>query len=155
MQLISKYNKGFGFFLFVINIFRKYAWFVPLKDRKCVAITNALQKILGQPIRKPSIIWVNRGSEFYNRSMKSCFNNSQIEIHLTHNDGKSVVAEKLYQNLKEQNFKIEYLTSKSKNMYKDKVDDAVNEYSNTYYTATKMKPIDVASNTYINFGVKK
>ena len=39
-------------------------------------------------------------------------------------------------------------------MYKDKVDDAVNEYSNTYYTATKMKPIDVASNTYINFGVK-
>ena len=39
-------------------------------------------------------------------------------------------------------------------MYTDKLDDVVNEYRNTYYTATKMKPIDVESNTYINFGLK-
>ena len=46
MQLISKFKKGFRFFLCVIGIFSKYAWVVPLKDKKGVTITNAFQKIL-------------------------------------------------------------------------------------------------------------
>ena len=46
MQLISKFNKGFRFLLCTIDIFSKYAWAVPLKDKKGVSIVNALQKIL-------------------------------------------------------------------------------------------------------------
>ena len=46
MQLISKFNKGFRFLLCVIDIFSKYAWVVPLKDKKVITITNALQKII-------------------------------------------------------------------------------------------------------------
>ena len=45
MRLISKFNKGFRFLLCVIDIFSKYAWVVPLKDKKDVTITNAFQKI--------------------------------------------------------------------------------------------------------------
>ena len=41
MQLISKFNKGIRFFLCVIDIFSKYAWVIPLKDKKCVTIINA------------------------------------------------------------------------------------------------------------------
>ena len=71
MQLISKFNKGFRFLLCVIDIFSKYAWVVPLKDKKGVSIVNVFQKILDDSKRKPNKIWVDKGSEFYNRSIKS------------------------------------------------------------------------------------
>ena len=70
MQLISKFNKGFRFLLCVIDIFSKYAWVVPLKDKKGVSIVNAFQKILDDSNRKPNKIWVDKGSEFYNSSFK-------------------------------------------------------------------------------------
>ena len=46
LQLISKFNKGFGFLLCVVEIFSKYAWVIPLKDKKGVSIVNAFQGIL-------------------------------------------------------------------------------------------------------------
>ena len=70
MQLISKFNKGFIFLLCVIDIFNKYVWGAPLKDKKGVSIVNAFQNILRKSNRKPKTIWVDKGSEFYNRSMK-------------------------------------------------------------------------------------
>ena len=53
MQLISKYNKGITYLLCAIDIFSKYVWVVPLKDKKGITITNAFQKILKQSDRKP------------------------------------------------------------------------------------------------------
>ena len=73
MQLISKFNK---------------------------IITNAFQKILDESNRKPNKIWVDKGSEFYNRSMKSWLAKNDIEICSTHNEGKSVVAERFIKHLK-------------------------------------------------------
>ena len=71
MQSISKFNKGSRFLLCVIDIYRKYAWVIPLEDKKGITITNAFQKILNESNRIPNEIWVDKGSEFYNRSMKS------------------------------------------------------------------------------------
>ena len=71
MQLISKFNKRFRFLLCVINIYSKYAWAIPLKDKKGIIITYALQNILEKLNHKPNKIWVEKGSKFYNRSMKS------------------------------------------------------------------------------------
>ena len=71
MQLISRFNKGFRFLLCVIDINSKYAWVVPLKDKKGVSIVNAFQSILKKSNRRPNKIWVDKGGEFYNRSMKS------------------------------------------------------------------------------------
>ena len=70
MQLISKFDKRFRF-LCVIDIFSKYAWVVPLKDKKGVSIVDAFQKILDKSRRKPNKIWVDKGSEFYNNSFKN------------------------------------------------------------------------------------
>ena len=69
MQLIGKFNKGFRFLLRVIDIFSKYAWVVPLKDKKGVSIVNAFQKILDDSKRKTNKICLDKGREFYNRSM--------------------------------------------------------------------------------------
>ena len=70
MQLISKFNKGFRFLLRVIDIFSKYAWVVPLKDKKGITIVDAFQKILDDSDRKLNKIWVDKGIEFYNNSFK-------------------------------------------------------------------------------------
>ena len=56
MQLISKFNKGFRFLLCVIDIFSKYVWLVPLKDKKGVSIVNEFQNILNDSVRKPNKI---------------------------------------------------------------------------------------------------
>ena len=71
MQLISKFNKGFRILLCVIDIQSKNALAIPLKDKKGISITNDFQKILNESNRKPNKIWVDKGSAFYNRSMKS------------------------------------------------------------------------------------
>ena len=71
MQLISIFNKGIRFLLPIIDHFSKYTWFIPLKDKKGIAITYGFQKNLGDSNWKPHKIWVDKGSEFYNRSMKS------------------------------------------------------------------------------------
>ena len=65
MQLINKFNKGFRFLPCVIDIFSKYAWVVPLKDKKGVSIVDAFQKILDKSARKPNKIWVDKGSDFF------------------------------------------------------------------------------------------
>ena len=69
-------------------------------------------------------------------------------MYSTHNEGKSVVAERFIRTLKGKIYK--YRTSISKNVYIDKLDDIVDEYNNTYHTTIKIKPIDVKDNTYIN-----
>ena len=69
-------------------------------------------------------------------------------MYSTHNEGKSVVAERFIRTLKSKICK--YMTSISKNVYIDKLDDIMDEYNNTYHTTTKMKPIDGKDNAYIN-----
>ena len=94
VQLISKFDQGFRFLLCVFDIFSKYAWVVPLKDKKGVSIVNAFQKNLHDSKKKPNKIWVDKGGEFYNRSMKSWLQDNDIAIYSTHNEGKSVIAER-------------------------------------------------------------
>ena len=115
MPLISKFNKGFRFLLCIIDIFSKYAWVVPLKDKKGISIVNAFQKILKESDRKPNKIWVDKGSEFYNNSFKKWLKDNNIEMYSAHNEGKSVVAERFIKTLKTKICK--YMTSISKNIY--------------------------------------
>ena len=150
MQLISKFNKGFRFLLCVIGIYSKYAWVVPLKDKKGSSIVNAFQSIFKKSSRKPNKIWVDKGSEFYNSHFKKWLKDNSIEMYSTHNEGKSVVAERFIRTIKNKIFK--YMTSISKNVYIDKLDDIVHKYNNEKHRAIKMKPINVKDNTYIDFG---
>ena len=150
MQLISKYNKRFRFLLCIIDIFSKYPWVAPLKDKKGVSIVNAFQSVLKKSNRKTNKIWVDKRSEFSNRSMKSWLQDNNIKIYSIHNEEKSVVTERFIRTIKDKVYK--YMTLISKNMYIDKLDDIVNEYNNTYHRTIKMKPINVKDNTYIDFG---
>ena len=95
MQLISKFNKGFRLLLCVIDIFSKYAWVFPLKDKKDVSIVDAFQKILDKSALKPNKVSIDKGSEFYNNSFEKWLIDNDIEMYSILNEGKSVVAKDL------------------------------------------------------------
>ena len=157
IQLLSKFNKGIKYLLRVIALFSKYAFVVPLKDKKGISIVNAFQmilnkskrkpnkkgisivnvfqSILNKSKRKPNKIWVDKGSEFYNASFKKWLQDNDIIIYSTNNEGKSVVAERFIRALKSKIYK--YMTSISKNVYIDKLNAIRNKYNNTYHTTLK------------------
>ena len=122
-QLISKYNKGIRYLLCDIDLFSKYAWVVPLEDKKGVTIAKAFQKILDNSKRKPNKICVDQGSEFYNKSFKKWLKENDIILYSTHNEGKSVAAERFIRTLKNKIYK--HMTALSKNVYFDVLDDIV------------------------------
>ena len=119
-----------------------------LERKKGIIITDGFQKILDESNRKRNKIWLGKGSKLYNRPMKLWLEKNGIERYSMHNAGKSVIAEIFIRTLKNKIYK--YMTSISKTVYIDKLDDIVNKYNNTYSTI-KMKPADVKSNTYIDF----
>ena len=98
MQSLSKYNKGIKYLLCAIDLFSKYAWVVPIKDKKGTSIVNAFKKIISN--RKPNKIWVDQGSEFYNKSFKDFLKINNIEMYSTYNKGKSALAERFTRTLK-------------------------------------------------------
>ena len=99
MQLISKFSEGIRVLLFVSDIFSKYIWVIPLKDKKGITITNAFQKILDESNRKLNKIWLDKGNDVCNRSMKLWLQDNNIEMYSIHNGGKSVIAERFVRTL--------------------------------------------------------
>ena len=97
-----------------------------LKIKKGGTIVNVFQKTLDDLKWKPNNIWVDEGSEFYDRLIKSCLEKYDIEIHSTHNEGKSAAVERFIRTLRSKIYK--YMTLVSKNVYIDKLDDIVYEY---------------------------
>ena len=114
MQLISKYNKGARFLLCVIDIFSKYPWVAPVKDKKGVTIVNPFQKILDYPKRKANKIWIGQVSELYNNSFKKWLDDNDIKMCSTYNKQKSVVAKKFVRTLKNKVYKHMTTVPKSK-----------------------------------------
>ena len=149
MQLISKYNKGTRYLLCVIDLFSKCAFVVLFKNKKGVSIVNAFQSILNNSKRKPNKIWVDRGSEFYNNAFKKWLKDNNMEMYSTHNEGKSVVAERFIRTLKNKIYK--HMTAISKNVYFDVLNDIVDEYNDTYHRTIKMKPTDVGDDSFAKY----
>ena len=89
---------------------------------------------------------IDQGSEFYNNSFKDFLKINNIEMYSTYNEGKSVVAERFIRTLKNKIFK--HMTTISKNVYFDVLDDIVNKYNNTVHGTIKMKTIDVMEDSY-------
>ena len=104
--------------------------------------------MLNESKRKTNKIWAEKRSEFYKRSIKSWLEKKDIEKYSAHNEGKSVLVEKFVRTLKTEIYK--YMTSISKNVYIDKIDDIVNKYNNTYHSTIKTKLFDVKPSTYID-----
>ena len=127
MQSLSRKNKGIKYLLCGIDLFSKYAFVIPLKDEKGNSIVNAFDKKIKQSNRKPDIIWVDEGGEFYNNVFKKWLSDNDIIMYSIYNESK-------------------HMTATGINVYYDVLDDIVNEYNNTKHNTMKMKPIDAKDN---------
>ena len=152
MQSLSRKNKGIKYLLCAIDLYSKYVFVIPLKDKKGISIVNAFNNIIKQSNRrargtsaqqvKPNKILVDQGGEFY--GFKKWLSDNDIIMYSTYNEGKSVVAERFIRILKNKLYK--HMTATGKNVYYDVLDDVVNKYNNTKHSTIKIKPIDVKNN---------
>ena len=100
MQQLKSNNHGFRFILNVIDVFSKFVWSVPLKDKTGKTITNTFQSIVKTSKRKPKKLLVDNGSEFYNNVLKKWLVENEIKLYSTFNEGKAVVIERFNGTLK-------------------------------------------------------
>ena len=138
MQSFSQYNKGFKYLLNVIDVFSKYAWSIPLMDKTGKTITNAFERIVKTSKRKPNKLWVDQGSEFFNRTMDQWLKNNNIKRYNTYNEGKAVVVERFNRTLKTRMWK--YFSANNSYNYIDVIDDLLWQYNNSRHRSIKMKP---------------
>ena len=129
MQAFAKFNRGVKYLLAVIDVFSKYGWLIPLKDKTGKSVASALKTIFEG--RKPEKMWVDKGKEFYNKDVKDL-----IELYSTENEEKSSVVERWIRTMKEKMWK--YFTANSTNVYIDVLPDLVKEYNNTRHSSIKM-----------------
>ena len=145
MQSLSKYNKVIKYLLCAIDLFSKYGWLVPLKDKRGISIVNQFQNIISKR-RKSNKIWVDQGGRFCNKHFKRFLKINKFEMYSTYNQGKSALAKRFIRTLKNKIFK--RIAAVSENVYFDVLDDIVNNYNNTVYRTINMKPIEVTSDSY-------
>ena len=135
MTALSKDNNRVNFLLLVIDIFSKYGWIIPLKDKKGETVANALKTIFEE--RKPGKLWTNKGREFYNKDVKDL-----IELYSTENEEKSSIVERWIRTIKEKMWK--YFTDNNTYNYMDVLPKLVEDYNNTVHSSTKLTPIDAS-----------
>ena len=135
MKAFSKDNRDVKYLLCVIDIFSKYGWLVPLKDKTGNSVASALRAIFEE--RKPEKMWVDKGKEFYNKDVTSL-----VELYSTENEEKSSVVERWIRTMKEKMWK--YFTDNNTNVYIDILPDLVEDYNNTKHSSIKMTPVEAS-----------
>ena len=102
---MSYNNKNVKYLLHVIDIFNKYGFVKPLKDKKGKTVFNAFIEIVNKYNRKPDKLWVDQGRGSYNKLMQEWLKNNDILTYSTHNEGKSKIAERFIKTLKAKIYK--------------------------------------------------
>ena len=120
-----------------------------MKDKEGITIADTFQSILNDSKRKPKKIWTDQSSEFYNTHFKKWLKDNNIQMYSTHNEGKSVVAERFIKTLQIRIYK--HMTANSENVYFNVLNDIVDEYNNTYHITIKMKPTDVKNDSFAEY----
>ena len=139
MQKFAKLNKGYRYLLTCIDIFSKFSWVIPLKDKKGITIKNALQKIFNK--RKPKLLWTDKGKEFYNKQVETLLNENNIKLYSTNNSEiKSSVVERFNRTFKNMMYK--KFTENNNTIFYNILDELVKNYNNKYHSTIKMTPIE-------------
>ena len=140
MKSLSCKNKNVKYSLYVTDVFTKYAWVKPLKDKKGKTVLNAFIGI-SKFNRKPNKWLVDQGTELYNKLLQEWLDNKDILMYSTHNEGKSVIAERLIKTLKAEIDKA--MTANDSKSYLSYLNKFVDQYNNTYHDFINKRPTSV------------
>ena len=141
MQQFSRWNAGYRYLLMVLDVFSKYGWIVPLKDKKGETVMNAFKTILKEG-RKPEYLWTDKGKEYYNKHVKELLDKNKITLYSTENEEKSSVCERWNRTIKTKMWK--QFTVQGNTQYLDMLPKLVKQYNNTKHSSIKMTPIEAS-----------
>ena len=122
----------------VIDVFSKYGWIVPLKDKKTESVSTAFDLIFKKSKRKPEKLWTDKGSEFISKHFKDFLKRHNITLYHTQNEEKSCVVERWNRTIKNKMWKM--FSANNNTVYWDKLDKLVDDYNNNYHSSIKMSP---------------
>lgn len=142
MQAFSKENLGVKYLLTIIDVFSKYAWIMPLKTKTGKDITEAFKFIIEGSKRKPAMLWVDQGTEFYNRTFMKFLKDNNIHMYSTHNEGKAVVVERFNKTLKSQMWK--FFSANNTMKYVDILPALLRRYNHSAHRSIRMSPHDAS-----------
>ena len=142
MQSMQKFNDEYRYLLVCIDVFSKYAWVVPLKDKTGPTLVEAFKVILASG-RKPEKIMTDQGTEFLNKHFRVLMKEEYIELYNTYNETKASIVERLIRTLKTKMWR--YFTAKKTMRYVDMLPDMVHSYNHSVNRSIKTKPVDVTA----------
>ena len=137
LQEFAKVNDGYRYLLTVIDIFSKYAWAIPIKNKTGNEVTKAFEKIFninGGPLAIQS----DKGVEFLNKKTQNLFKSKNIKSFVTENETKAQIVERFNRTLKNRMYK--YFTANNTRRWIDVIDQLVENYNNSYHRSIKMTP---------------
>ncbi len=140
LSSLKKYNRGYKYILTCIDVFSKFAWAVPLRDKSGKVLVKAFRAILRSG-RRPDCIQTDRGTEFLNKLFQGLLKENNIRFYTTGNETKASVAERFNRTMKGRMYK--YFTHKNTYKYYDILQKLVDAYNNSYHRSIKMKPTQV------------
>ena len=141
MQQFSKWNKGYRYLLMVLDLFSKYGWIVPLKDKKGETVTEAFKTIFKKG-RKLQYLWTDKGKEYCNKNMKELLEKNGITLYSTENEEKSSVCERWNRTIKTRMWK--QFTVQGNTLYLGILPEILEEYDNTKHSSIKMTPVEAS-----------
>jgi hypothetical protein len=142
MQEWSEDNEGFRYMLNIVDVFSKFAWSIPLKDKKGLTVLNAFKQIVKKSGRIPKHIWVDEGKEFYNKNMDEWLKENNVIRYSTHGEHKSAVVERFNRTLKTNMWK--RFTAENTRNWINMLDKLLTEYNNKKHSTIKMTPIEAS-----------
>ena len=137
----TRFNKGYKFLLTCIDVFSKFAWVVPLKNKSGETLVNGFQSILDFG-RSPEKLQTDKGTEFLNRNFQSFLKEKNIHFFTTNSEFKASVIERFNRTLKTRMWK--YFTAKNTRVYIDILPDIVHAYNNSYHRSIGQAPSSVS-----------
>ena len=140
MQYYSHSNKGYKHILMIIDVFSKYGWAEPLKNKTGIEIIRAFSKIWGNGQKPPKFLWTDKGREFTNKKFGELLEKKKVHLYWTENEEKSSVVERWNRTIKSRMWK--YFTKNRTGVYIDVLPSIIKKYNNTYHRSIKCSPSD-------------
>jgi hypothetical protein len=142
MQDLSEQNNGCRYMLNIIDVFSKFAWSVPLKDKRGETVAEAFKLIVKKSGRLPKFLWVDQGKEFYNKNVDEWLEKNSITRYSTFGEHKSAVIERFNRTIKEKMWM--RFTAENTRNWINMIDDLIAKYNNTKHSTIKMTPTEAS-----------
>ena len=138
LRKYAKVNKNYVFLLMVVDVFSKYAWIEPIKNKTGVAVATALKKIFESNGKTPSKLWADNGKEYYNSVVKKLLTNNDVELYSTFNEEKSSIVERFNRTFLHWLFI--YFDTHQNTVYLPVLQDLVTRYNHTRHRSIGCTP---------------